>query len=246
LKTVPVIDLSQGTVVHAIAGERAKYRPVKSKLTDRCDPFGIARFFHDLYGFNLAYVADLDAIAGKSVDVDSVQQIAAAGLDCWLDAGVGSVRRAEQLKRIADRISQLSAVVLGLESLTDPVCLQRCLETLGPERTIFSMDLRNGTPITPSPTWQRYSPLEICEQVIREGIRRIIVLDLARVGTGGGLATVDLCQALLSAHPGLEVTTGGGIRGPEDLEPLRAAGCSAVLIASALHDGRFRHLENEV
>jgi uncharacterized protein related to proFAR isomerase len=36
------------------------------------------------------------------------------------------------------------------------------------------------------------------------------------------------------------VTAGGGVRGPDDLRGLHACGVKAVLVASALHDGRLR------
>jgi len=32
---------------------------------------------------------------------------------------------------------------------------------------------------------------------------------------------------------------GGGVRGAEDLRSVAASGCDAVLVASALHDGRL-------
>jgi phosphoribosylformimino-5-aminoimidazole carboxamide ribotide isomerase len=45
---------------------------------------------------------------------------------------------------------------------------------------------------------------------------------------------------LAAAHPGVEVCTGGGVRGRADLERLRGCGVRAALVASALHDGALR------
>ena len=70
-------------------------------------------------------------------------------------------------------------------------------------------------------------------------VKRLIVLDLNRVGMGVGTGTEKLCSWVKSNYPHLELIAGGGIRGPEDLPSLEAAGVSAVLIASALHDGKF-------
>jgi phosphoribosylformimino-5-aminoimidazole carboxamide ribotide isomerase len=39
--------------------------------------------------------------------------------------------------------------------------------------------------------------------------------------------------------PFLEIISGGGVRGPRDLQALAAAGADAALVASALHDGRL-------
>ena len=42
-KIIPVIDLKRGQVVHGIAGDRARYQPVKSCLVDTPHPARVAR-----------------------------------------------------------------------------------------------------------------------------------------------------------------------------------------------------------
>jgi phosphoribosylformimino-5-aminoimidazole carboxamide ribotide isomerase len=71
------------------------------------------------------------------------------------------------------------------------------------------------------------------------GVRRMIVLDLARVGVGEGVGTEDLCRQMRAADQNLEIIAGGGVRGRDDLKRLADAGCDAALVASALHDGRI-------
>ena len=65
------------------------------------------------------------------------------------------------------------------------------------------------------------------------------MLDLARVGVGAGVGTVELCQHLKRAHPDVEITAGGGVRGMADVLHLEKVGVDRVLVASALHDGRI-------
>jgi phosphoribosylformimino-5-aminoimidazole carboxamide ribotide isomerase len=72
-----------------------------------------------------------------------------------------------------------------------------------------------------------------------DGISRLIVLDLARVGGGAGTGTDDLCRHIASTYPQVEVIAGGGVAGPADLGRLASAGVRGVLVASALHDGRL-------
>ena len=69
--------------------------------------------------------------------------------------------------------------------------------------------------------------------------QRLEVVDLAGVGVGQGVPTLDLCRRLRAAYPKLELISGGGVRGVDDLKALRDAGCDAALVASALHDGRL-------
>src|SRR5918994_25530 len=65
VRVVPVIDLKDGTAVHAVRGERERYRPVRSALTgDDGDASALARAFRSELGLDELYVADLDAIGG--------------------------------------------------------------------------------------------------------------------------------------------------------------------------------------
>jgi phosphoribosylformimino-5-aminoimidazole carboxamide ribotide isomerase len=90
-----------------------------------------------------------------------------------------------------------------------------------------------------APTWRGLDAEAIAARALDAGVRRLIVLDLARVGTGMGAGTEALCRRLRQLDGGLEITAGGGVRGPADLATLAASGCDAALVASALHDGRI-------
>jgi phosphoribosylformimino-5-aminoimidazole carboxamide ribotide isomerase len=72
------------------------------------------------------------------------------------------------------------------------------------------------------------------------GVRRLLVLDLARVGVSAGTGTEAVCARLAAAHAEVEILAGGGVRGPEDLDRLRRSGVKGVLVASALHEGKLR------
>jgi len=88
--------------------------------------------------------------------------------------------------------------------------------------------------------WSRPDAYSIATQAIGFGVRRLIVLDLARVGLGTGLGTEGLCRQLAREHPEVQITAGGGIRDAEDLRRLAECGVHSVLVASALHDGQLR------
>jgi len=55
-----------------------------------------------------------------------------------------------------------------------------------------------------------------------------------------GLAESRSPRTLLQGVPGVELIVGGGVRGPSDLAALEKAGCDAVLVATALYDGRLQ------
>jgi phosphoribosylformimino-5-aminoimidazole carboxamide ribotide isomerase len=235
MRVIPVIDLRAGQAVHAVAGERAHYRPVRSTLHAGSSPLGLALAYRRALGLEELYLADLDAIAGAPPALELFETLAASGFALWVDAGIRDRGSVEPLLRLG-----ATTLIAGLETLRGPLALQVVLAAAGPERLAFSLDLRAGQPLfAAGASWGATDPFAIAEAVIRLGVQRIVILDLARVGTGAGTGSTELLLRLAGAFPQLEITVGGGVAGPDDLEALARAGASAVLIGSALHDGRI-------
>ena len=230
MRIVGVIDLMGGVVVRAVAGRREAYRPIVSPLCAGSAPLEVAEALLAL-GVRELYIADLDAIAGADPSWAVLESLARLNVPLWVDAGVCDESRAARLVRLG-----VAYVVTGLESLPDPETLGLLVDRFG-DRVVFSLDLRESRPLG---GWSSPDPFEIAERAIRHGVRRILVLDLARVGVHGGPGTADLCARLVADHPDVEISAGGGIRGRADLEHLRTLGVAAVLVASALHDGNLR------
>jgi phosphoribosylformimino-5-aminoimidazole carboxamide ribotide isomerase len=225
MRVIPVIDLLGGQVVRAIGGRRHEYRPIESSLCRDAQPANIARTFVENFGFDTVYVADLDAITGREPDLTSYKSIADCGLRLWIDAGV------QDLNRTYER------VIIGLESIDDPDEIAPLVETIDADRCIFSLDLRDGRPLTSA--WKNYRPDQIAKVAFDAGVRAFIVLDLAQVGGFGGAQTESLCRRLRDAMPHIELFAGGGVRDVNDLLALANAGCDGAIVASALHDGRI-------
>ncbi len=240
MRILPVMDLKGATVVHAVAGRRHDYQPIRSQLAADANPANIAKAFADECGFREVYIADLDAIAGAEPDWETYDRIAKAGLRLVIDAGIATAERASRLGEFSRRTSQLAAAVVGSEAIRDGQGLRSTLEIHGSSHSIFSLDLRQGRPIVANPAWSTATPLEIIADVVAAGYRRFIVLDLIAVGAGEGPVTVDLCRRIREQNPRIELISGGGIRHAGDVQSLCDAGCDQVLVASALHDGRLR------
>jgi phosphoribosylformimino-5-aminoimidazole carboxamide ribotide isomerase len=126
-----------------------------------------------------------------------------------------------------------------LETVQGPDVLEAACSHLGPDRVVFSLDLKNGLPWGDTTSWGVSDPWSVASQAIRLGVRRLLILDLVRVGVGGGLGTEELCARLAAAYPQVHLAAGGGVRDSADLDRLRESGVGAVLVASALHDSRL-------
>jgi phosphoribosylformimino-5-aminoimidazole carboxamide ribotide isomerase len=234
MRIIPVLDVRQGQVVRGKAGRRSAYRAVCSRLTASCRPADVARAFRNHFGLSELYLADLDAIGGAAPAVRVYAELTALGFCLHVDAGV---RQAADARPLAD--TGIAGIVAGLETLSGPATLAGLCGEFG-GRVLFSLDLKAGRPLGNVAAWNAPDARAIARQAVRSGVRRVIVLDLARVGGFAGTGTEDLCARLAADFPGLEVIAGGGVRGPDDLARLRRCGVRAVLVASALHDGRLR------
>jgi phosphoribosylformimino-5-aminoimidazole carboxamide ribotide isomerase len=233
MRIIPVLDLLRGQIVHAIAGRRHEYRPIRSTLTPSTGPLAVAEAFRDHFGLTTLYLADLDAIAGSPPSLTTYIALNNRGFGLLIDAGL---RTAADAQPLCD--AGLAAVVAGLETLAGPEALALLVKTVGAEHLIFSLDLKDGQPLVAA-QWPVRDAAGLTGFAIEQGVRRLLVLDLARVGTGSGTGTEDFCQQIKQAWPEVEVLAGGGVRGREDLDRLRGRGVDGVLVASALHDGRL-------
>ncbi len=153
----------------------------------------------------------------------------------WIDAGV---RDEKPVRELLD--AGIARVVVGLETLAASDALARLVEVAGASRVAFSLDLREGRPLVDSGAgWGTSDPRQIARRAIEAGFGDI-VLDLGRVGTGRGVGTVELLGAMVSDHLQVEWVVGGGVAGREDVEGgANSAGASAVLVGSAIHEGRL-------
>jgi phosphoribosylformimino-5-aminoimidazole carboxamide ribotide isomerase len=206
---IPVVDLLGGVVVQAIAGDRANYRPVRSKLTDSTELIEVAEALAKVVGHRTVYVADLDAIAGRTPNPLNLQ-----GFDVWLDRG---------FKAIPSSTPNI-VPILSSEAGVDPSTMTADM--------IVSVDLRHGQLVGWSGTPQDY-----IRGAYSAGARRFIILDVAVVGTNTGPSTLELCAATKRMYPDIELISGGGVRDRADVQRFADSGVSAVLVASALHRG---------
>jgi len=235
VRIIPVIDLMGGQVVHAVAGRRSEYRPLRSNIVASTDPVVVAKALIDLVGPEELYLADLDAIAGAEPAYGIYQRLVDAGIRLCVDAGPQTPVTGWRLQEI------VGCLVLGLETNPDPKRAALLRRVTGPRDIIFSLDMRGRKLLGNLTGWAvpDDQPFLIAQKVYDLGIRRIIVLDLERVGVGRGTGTEHLCHAIKKAYPDMEVIAGGGIRNREDAEWLAHVGVDAVLVASALHSGTW-------
>lgn len=220
MEIIPVLDLKAGIVVHARGGSRSEYLPLRSRLTPSVEPAAVLRALLGLHPFRQVYLADLDAIAGNRVTHEvPIQELRQGfpGVELWIDRGLHD--RAG-LREFLDR--DLGTPVLGSETLAD----ERVLRSAEAGEALLSLDYRGGRFLGPPQV----------EVAHGRWPRRVIVMELARVGAGMG-PNFERLAALRRRVPGHAVYAAGGVQDGTDLERLRDMGVTGALVASALHRG---------
>lgn len=233
MQILPVLDIQQGQVVRGVGGRRHEYRPIVSKWTQSTQPLALAQAMRHAYGFKRFYLADLDAIGGAPLSAELYATLLERGFELAVDAGMRGTEDGRRLLECGVHC------VVGLESVSGPETLRELLAHSNPNQVIFSLDLKHGEPLGNLSGWRAPDVWSIVQQAMEIGLRRLIVLDLARVGEGQGVGTEDLCRRVKESFPHVELIAGGGVRGLEDLRTLEACGVDWALVASALHDGRL-------
>jgi phosphoribosylformimino-5-aminoimidazole carboxamide ribotide isomerase len=230
VRVVPVIDLKGGVAVHAVRGERERYRPVRSPIGDGSDPVGLARAFRDRLGLDELYVADLDAITGGTANDDVVAALARESR-VMVDAGSAEPAAIARLLELG-----AARVVIGTETLPGVAAFRRLRGELPDAPVVLSIDLRGTALLSPDPALAGMGAADALASLADAGAREAIVLDLLRVGSGEG-PDVTLIGELHARVPDVALLAGGGVRHAADLGALAGAGAAGALVATALHTG---------
>jgi phosphoribosylformimino-5-aminoimidazole carboxamide ribotide isomerase len=231
MKIIPVIDVLNGIAVHGVRGERKRYQPVKSLLCKSADPIEIASAFESL-GFSSLYLADLDAILGKTANFNVYRQIMTeTSLDLMVDAGVADIAKAREVMDAG-----VSKIVVGSETLRSLGFVSQAISAFGEDKIVVSIDQKGGKMLSASDSIALMDAVSFAQQLASLAVRQIILLDLDRVGTEHGINRTVLRTLLEQTK--VEVLVGGGIRSLQELEQLRNLEVSGALVATVLHNGK--------
>ncbi len=229
--------------MHAQGGDRSAYPPVNSALVPEHpgDPLALARAYRDVLGAVACYVADLDALQGGPVQRGLIRELAGfqtgfAG-ELLVDAAASGPDGALEVLSCG-----ASDAIIGMETLRSFADLRAIVDVAGANRVIFGLDLKLGAPmINPlldDALGAHADPTSLAAQAVDSGVGAILVLDLARVGSGVGV-DLGLVDLLRRQHPHVRLLAGGGVLTRRDLERMEDAGCDGALVASAIHAGRI-------
>lgn len=220
VRIIPVLDLKGGEVVRAEMGRRDRYRPIVTPLSASSDAVAVAEGLRRLFPFPVFYIADLDAIEGRSPNRAALARLRAMpdAPELWVDAGI-----ADEETLTAALAEPLLCPVLGSESQKDDTLLQRFRDQ--PD-LILSLDFFGDG---------FHGPRSFLDEP-ELWPQRVIVMTLAKVGSGAGPDFARL-EEIRAKAGGRTIIAAGGVRNEADIRTLSSQGIAAALVATSLHDG---------
>ncbi|MGB3945134.1 MAG: HisA/HisF-related TIM barrel protein, partial [Methanothrix sp.] len=167
IRCVFVLDLFNGSAVHAHRGEREKYLPIDtaSAIVRTCDPLAIL----DLLRPKEVYVADLDRIMGTGENLDLIGEISRKA-ETIADVGISST---EDLDLLPPSVTPVLGTETGSFDLIQEASFKR--------EVVVSIDLFGGAVLSRDPAI-RVPPLDLIQELNLLPLREIVLLTLDRVG----------------------------------------------------------------
>lgn len=220
LRCILACDLKGGVVVRGVRGDREKYRPIQeySRIVATSDPLEMIRALKP----RETYIADLDRITGVGDHLGTIARLSGV-TRTLVDAGISREEDAALVRRA------LGSPLLGTETASLAL-----MEALQWRDVLVSVDMRHGKMMAADPALS-ISPVDTIGKLNDLELNAIVLLDVARVGSGEGIDLELLEQAVsASVHP---VIVGGGVRDLQDLEQIERAGAAGAIVASAVHSG---------
>jgi phosphoribosylformimino-5-aminoimidazole carboxamide ribotide isomerase len=222
VRCIFVLDLFNGTVVHAVRGERSRYEPIEkhSRIVKSSDPIEIMREVMP----REAYVADLNKITGSGNNLQELDKISSM-TSTMADIGIS---RRNDLEVLPIKVTP----VLGTETAS----MELISQVSKSREVVVSLDMKMHQVLTSDPSIT-LEPLDLLGRFNDLPLKSIIILELDRVGTSSGLDNDFLeMAARISDHP---LILGGGVKDVEDLASLERLGFEGALVATAVHNGRI-------
>ena len=227
-EVVPAVDVQDGEAVQLVQGERG----TGERYGDPVD--AATRWVEE--GARTLHLVDLDgAFEGERRNAPAVEAIVdAVGDDVGVQLG-GGIRTAADAAALLD--AGVDRVILGTAAVENPDLVGE-LAADYPDGAMVSLDAKDGEVVVSG--WTEGTGLDPAEAAARYedlGAAAILFTDVDVEGRLEGVQT-DPVRRLAEAVD-VPVVASGGVSSLDDVRALRDAGAAAVVVGTALYEGRF-------
>ncbi len=227
-EVIPAVDVQDGEVVQLVGGERGTGKRYG-------DPVAAAERWTEA-GASTLHLVDLDgAFEGERVNADAIEAVVEAGDDgIGLQLG-GGIRTADGARDLLDL--GLDRVILGTAAVETPEIVAEIDDT-HPGSVVVSLDAKDGEVVVSG--WTEGTGLDPAEAATRYEELGAGAILFTNVDVEGRLEGIDrdAVAAVVDAVD-VPVIASGGVASVADVVELKRAGAGAVVVGTALYEGRF-------
>ncbi|MFB6118252.1 1-(5-phosphoribosyl)-5-[(5-phosphoribosylamino)methylideneamino]imidazole-4-carboxamide isomerase [Halosegnis sp.] len=225
-EVIPAVDVQDGQVVQLVGGERDTGKTYG-------DPVEAARRWVEA-GAETLHLVDLDgAFEGERANAAAIAAILEA-VDVDVQLG-GGIRTAEDALGLLE--TGVDRVILGTAAVETPDLVADISE-VHPGSVMVSLDAKEGEVVVSG--WTEGTGLDPATAAARYeelGAGAILFTNVDVEGRLEGVRT-DPVERVVEAVD-VPVVASGGVATLADVRSLRAAGAAAVVVGTALYEGRF-------
>jgi len=221
----PAVDIKDGRCVRL-------YRGDMNTATDYGEPYEMALKWQQ-EGAEYIHLVDLNsAFTGGFANFDTVKKIC-DHIDIPVQLG-GGIR---SMKDIELRLEELdiTRVIIGTAAVKDPELVKEAVKRY-PGRIVIGIDAKNGKAAVEG--WGGVTGIDAVALALKMkhiGVDTIIYTDISRDGTLSG-PNIETTKKMVE-KTGMNIIASGGMSQLSDVNDVRRAGASGVIIGKALYSG---------
>ena len=217
MELIPAIDLLDNIVVKAFLGERKKYKPINTKLSNSSKLENVIIGLLKEYKFKIIYIADLNAIMGNKNNFKIIKKVIRKfpKIDFWVDYGVKNFL--DFKKYHDDRFK----TIIGSETLKNTDELKKIYKHKKRE-FILSLDFKNNFFLGP-------------KNLIKNNKlwpKKTIFMILDSVGSKKRSKLIKL----FNLDKKKDYYLAGGISNNKDIKFLEEKGFKGAILSTAIHE----------
>ncbi len=226
---IPAIDIINGKCVRLTKGDYTQQKVYNE------NPVEVAKQFADA-GLQRVHIVDLDgAKAGKIINLAVLEAIASA-TNLVIDFG-GGIKNINDVGSIFN--AGASIATIGSLAVKRPELLEEWLMEFGAGKFLIGADVLEGK--IKISGWLEDGGIDIFSfigKMIGLGVTNIFCTDISKDGAMEG-PSIELYKQIIEQHPEINLIASGGVTTIDDVEKLKAIGCSGAIIGKAIYEGNI-------
>lgn len=226
MQIIPAIDIIEGKCIRLTKGDYTKATIYSNNPVDMAKQFEAA-------GLTRLHLVDLDGAKAGAVKNIAVLEAIANQTQLQIDFS-GGIKTDITVKDVLN--AGATWIAVGSIAVKDKDLLSKWLQQYGADKFMVGADVLDGNIKVSG--WLENSAVQLNDfltDMIGIGVQQFFCTDISKDGAMAGPA-IALYQQILQQFEGLQLIASGGVTTLQDVEALRAIGCSGAIIGKAIYE----------